>query len=404
MPPSMEIQTLRLLKEINTDYYHEARQAKKQGRPVGFVNVFAPAELFFALDILPVYPENHAVFLQARKMTLEIASNAEYQGYLSGLCSYALCDMGSALSGKSPVGGLPEPDFFLTTNAQCGTLTKWFERMSEFFGVPLFLIDVPYTGGQPDHDHCMKYVRSQLVELVEFLENLAKKKLNNNKLGQIIETSNQTIDLWAQIIDSARHIPSPISVFDQFISMAPIVAQRGSSTALEFYQKLKVEIDQRVTTGVGAVADEKYRLYWDSLPMWHDLKWLSDLLTSFNANVISTVYTLPWAQCRLDPEDPLSSWTEHYIHYFDWHINRRVDLILSLKEKFSLNGFIYHNDRSCKMFSTGIPEINRIVQNRTGIPGHILEADHGDPRFYSRDQLSEGLALYFDVIGTSITG
>jgi benzoyl-CoA reductase/2-hydroxyglutaryl-CoA dehydratase subunit BcrC/BadD/HgdB len=403
MPSSVGIQALRLLKEINANYYHEARQAKKQGRRVGYVNVFAPAELFYALDIIPVYPENHAVFLQARKMTLETASNAEQQGYLPGLCSYALCDMGSAFSGKSPVGGLPEPDFFLTTNAQCGTLTKWFERMSEFFNVPLFLIDVPFTGGQPDHDHCREYVRSQLLELVEFLENIAGKKLNSNKLKEIVEISNQTTTLWAQIIDSAQHIPSPISVFDQFISMAPIVAQRGSSIALEFYQKLKDEIEYRVNSGIGAVPDEKYRLYWDSLPMWHDLKWLSELLTSFGANVVSTVYTLPWAQCRLDPEDPISSWTEHYIHYFDWHIHRRVELILSLKEQFGLNGFIYHNDRSCKMFSTAIPEIKKIVQDKTGILGYILEADHGDPRFYSRDQIAKELNVYFEVLSASST-
>jgi benzoyl-CoA reductase/2-hydroxyglutaryl-CoA dehydratase subunit BcrC/BadD/HgdB len=401
MSSSGDIQILRLLKEINFAYYNQVREAKKQGRSIGFVNVFAPAELFYALDVIPVYPENHAVFLQARKMTLDAAWHAEGQGYLPGLCSYALCDLGAAFSGMSPVGGLPEPDFLLTVNAQCNTLTKWFERMSEFFKAPFFLIDVPYTFGKCDPGHCREYVHSQLLELVKFLEHMAGKKLDTGRLKEVVEISNQTAAIWSEIIASAQRIPSPLSVFDQFIGMAPIVAQRGSPFALEFYQRLKGEIEYRAAQGIGAVPDERYRLYWDSLPLWHDLKWLSELLASLGANVVSTVYTLPWAECRLDPEDPISSWTEYYIHYFDWHITRRVDLILSLKKRFSLNGFIYHQDRSCKMFSTAMPEIKKMVEEKTGIPGFVLEADHGDPRFYSREKIEKGLNFYFEVLSAS---
>jgi len=270
--------------------------------------------------------------------------------------------------------------------------------MSDHFHVPLFVIDVPYTGGKPDHEHCRRYVRSQLLELIAFLEELSGKRLDWDRLKEVIRLSNQTVSLWEKIIGSAKHIPAPISVFDQFFSMAPIVAQRGSEAALQFYQKLLAEIEIRVAEKKGAILDERYRLYWDSLPLWHELKWLFTLLTSHGASVVSTIYTLPWAEFRLDPDDPVSSWTDEYLHYFDWHLERRVDLILKLAEKYHLNGFIYHNDRSCKMFSTAIPEIKRIVQDRTGVPGYILEADHGDPRFYSREQIENGVAVYFEVL------
>lgn len=394
----IEIKTLRLLKGINASHYEAVREAARQGRPVGYANVFAPAELLLAMDVVSVYPENHAVFLQARKMTRAVVSPLERLGYQPGLCSYARCDIGSTFSGESPVGGLPKPDFFLTTNAQCGTLTKWFERMSEHFGVPLFLIDVPFTGGKPENGHCKEFVRSQISELINFLQEITGKPLDPEKLGRIARISNQTTRLWKEIIDSAVQMPSPISVFDQFISMAPIVSQRGTVVALEFYRTLKAEIDDRVTRGIGVVGNEKYRLYWDSLPLWHELKWLSDLLVSFGACLVSTIYTLPWADFWLDPEDPVSSWVEEYVHYFDWHLDRRVELILRLKETYGLNGFIFHNDRSCKMFSTAIPEIRRIVQEKTGIPAHILEGDHGDPGYYSKEQIEKGLTYYFELL------
>lgn len=394
------IQTLKLLRGINEKYYEEARNAAELGKRVGFVNVFAPTELFYAMDIIPIYPENHAVFLQARKMTAEITSEPQSLGYTPGLCSYALCDLGSAMTGKSAVGGLPKPDFFLTTNAQCGTLTKWFERMSEFFEVPLYLIDVPFTGDKSPNDHCNAYIQSQLQDLVGFLEEISGNSLEKERLTQVINMSNETIALWADILNAATAIPTPISVFDQFFSMAPIVAQRGSTVALEFYKKLKTEVLERVERGLGTIPHEKHRLYWDSLPLWHDLKWISDLLTSFNACLVSTIYTLPWAEFRLDPENPFASWTEEYLHYFDWHLKRRVDLIVGQIERYHLNGFILHNDRSCKMFSMAIPQIKRFVQEKTGIPGYILEGDHGDPRFCSREQIEKGLASYFEILET----
>lgn len=386
------------MRDINRDYYEGAQGAAQAGKSVGFVNVFAPTELFYAMDIVPIYPENHAVFLQAKKMTADVMAGPEKLGYVPGLCSYALCDLGYTMGGKSPVGGLPKPDFFLTTNAQCNTLTKWFERMSQYYDVPMFLIDVPYTGGKPDDEHSKAYVKSQIMELIEALENISGNTLDRERLKEVIGISNETITLWNGIIDAARHVPAPISVFDQFFSMAPIVAQRGSMVALEFYQKLKAEIDTKVAKGLGTLPEEKYRLYWDSLPLWHELKWLSDLLAAHSACLVSTIYTLPWAQFSLDPEDPVSSWVEEYVHYFDWHLNRRVDLILKLKERYGLNGFIYHNDRSCKMFSTAIPEIKRVVQENTGIPGYILEGDHGDPRFYVREQVEKGLTTYFQLL------
>jgi benzoyl-CoA reductase/2-hydroxyglutaryl-CoA dehydratase subunit BcrC/BadD/HgdB len=392
------MQTLKLLKTLNDQYYEDARNAADMGKKVGFVNVFAPTELFYAMDIVPIYPENHAVFIQARKLTTEMSEKPQAMGYMPGICSYALCDLGSAITGKSPVGGLPKPDFFLTTNAQCGTLTKWFERMSELYAVPLYLIDVPYTGGKYPDYHSRAYVEAQLYELANFLETISGNRLKRDRLVEVIAVANETTTLWADILSAASAVPSPISVFDQFFSMAPIVAQRGSNVALEFYRALKKEVFERVQKGVGAVPHEKYRLYWDSLPLWHELKWLSELLLSFEACLVSTVYTLPWAEFRLDPENPFQSWTDEYVHYFDWNLIRRVELILGLQKRYHLDGFIFHNDRSCKMFSMAIPQLKRIVQERSGRPGFILEGDHGDPRFLSKDQVEKGLANYFDIL------
>jgi len=395
---SIPIQSLSLLKGMNAQYYEEARHAREMGKKIAFVNVFSPAELFYAMDIIPVYPENHAVFLQARKMTSQVTRVSESKGYLPDICSYALCDLGSIDSGISPIGGLPKPDFLYTSNCQCGTLTKWFEVLSRHYKVPLYLLDVPFGGKEGMDPNAHEYVKRQMEGLLVFLEGITGKPLDPDRLKGILQLSEETCGYWRDILESAVHRPSPLTVFDQFIAMAPIVSQRGSRAALEFYRELKVELDERIQSEIGAVPQERFRLYWDNLPLWHDLKWLSDLLASHGACLTASIYTLPWTSLHVDLQNPIESWTTQYLHYFDWHLERRVKLILGLKEKYSLNGFLYHSNRSCKMLSLSVQEIQKAVAEATGIPGLVLEADHGDPRFYSVDQIRYQLETYFDLL------
>ncbi len=394
----MSIQSLSLLKGLNAQYYEEARHAHDAGKKIVFVNVFSPAELFYAMDVIPVYPENHAVFLQARKRTEEVTRVAEAKGYLPDICSYALCDLGSAYSGVSPVGGLPKPDFLYTSNCQCGTLTKWFEALSRYYQVPLFLLDVPFSGDRTVDTNGHQYVKRQMEELVSFVEKMTGKPLDRDRLKDVLKISERSCAYWNDILESSAHIPAPLTVFDQFIAMAPIVSQRGCLPALEFYQSLKSEMDERVRGNVAAVPGERFRLYWDNLPIWPELKWLSALLASFKACLTSTIYTLPWTSLGVDPENPLESWAHQYHVYFDWNLERRVKLILEMKDKYSLNGFLYHANRSCKMLSLTTQEIKKAVTEATGIPGLVLEGDHGDPRFYSLDQIRYELEIYFDTL------
>ena len=106
----------------------------------------------------------------------------------------------------------------------------------------------------------------------------------------------------------------------------------------------------------------------------------------------------PGQAFNVDLENPLESWATQYLVYFDWHLERRVKLILELKEKYSLNGFLYHSNRSCKMLSLSVQEIKKAVTEATGIPGLVLDADHGDPRFYSLDQIRYQLETYFEIL------
>jgi len=372
--------------------------AHQQGKFIAYVNAFTPVELIYAMNMIPIYPENHAVIIGARRQSAEVAQAAENIGYSMDLCSYARCDLGSIKAGISPTWGLPKPDLLVISNCQCGTLTKWFEVLSRMYKAPMVLVDVPHSGRGERDAAAEKYVRSQLEDLVAVIERITDRPLDPDALRNTIRLSKQATDLWTRVLEAGASIPSPITVFDQFISMAPIVAQRGTQVAVDFYLQLIEELDERVRQEKGTIENERFRLFWDNLPIWPELRRLSAFLEERGASLVTSLYTWAWANLAVGEEDPLGDWTEQYLYTANMHIRRRIEDYVNLASMYRLDGFLYHSNRSCKFVSQDIPEVRRAVTERTGIPGVILEADHNDPRLYSIEALENQLEEFLDLL------
>ncbi|MFH0822865.1 MAG: 2-hydroxyacyl-CoA dehydratase family protein [Pseudomonadota bacterium] len=392
------IQSLKQLKQINIDYYAGAHTAKQSGKFVAYVNAFTPVELLYATDMYPVYPENHAVIIGARKLSSEMGAAAEAMGYSADLCSYARCDFGAIKTGRSPTWGLPKPDLLLISNSQCGTLTKWFEVLSRLYDAPMVLLDVPHSSsGEPD-PAAEAYLRDQLEDLVRVIEGITGRSVDWDRVREAIRKSKQASDLWTRVLEAGMARPAPITVFDQFISMAPIVAQRGTQVAVDFYEALSSELESRVAQGVGAIGNERFRLFWDNLPIWPELRGLSQLLEGRGANLVTSLYTWAWAQLSVGEADPLTDWVRQYLYTANLHFEYRVNRYVEMAERYQLDGFVYHSNRSCKFVSQDIPEVRRAVTEITGIPGVILEADHNDPRLYSMESIENQLNSFLDLL------
>jgi benzoyl-CoA reductase/2-hydroxyglutaryl-CoA dehydratase subunit BcrC/BadD/HgdB len=393
------LESLKLLKEINSDYYRGAHQAHEENKHICYVNAFTPVELLYAMDVIPIYPENHAVIVASRRMTGEFSSLAEKLGYGHDICSYGRIDLGSIKLNKNVVeGGLPKPDFLLVCNAQCNTLVYWWEALSRYYHVPLFLIDVPQSSTGAKDEAAERYVKKQIENLVPAIEEITGRKLNRSHFEDVLALSREGSRLWNDIIDIGLHKPSPMTVFDQFIAMAPIVAQRGCKVTIDFYEELKKELQNRVRSGVGAVLKERFRLYWDNLPMWTDLRALAEYLDAHDACLVTSMYTWAWANLSVGSDDPFQDWMEQYLYFFNFDLKRRVRLLVQFQERFSLNGFIYHSNRSCKVVSFDAKVVRRKVTEETKIPGVIIEGDHCDPQHYSFDQITQQLDIYFEIL------
>jgi len=213
--------------------------------------------------------------------------------------------------------------------------------------------------------------------------------------------SKEASQLWLEIIERGQHRPAPISAFDQFIQMAPIVEMRGDAATVDFYAAMLKEVDRRIAAGVGAVREEKKRLLWDNLPIWYRLRYLAEFLAEHGVAIVVSTYTNAWAELAplIDPDRPLESAARTYIYpILNRGTGHKLATMRRMVEEYGLDGVILHSDRSCKPYSIGqMDQRDRLIRE-VGVPALLLEADHNDPRAFAEEQVANRLAAFVEML------
>ena len=77
------------LRKVVDDVYADAREAKKQGKLVGWSSSKFPCELAEAFDLNVMYPENQAAGIAAQRDGEIMCQAAEDLGFDNDICGYA---------------------------------------------------------------------------------------------------------------------------------------------------------------------------------------------------------------------------------------------------------------------------------------------------------------------------
>jgi benzoyl-CoA reductase/2-hydroxyglutaryl-CoA dehydratase subunit BcrC/BadD/HgdB len=387
-------------KELVARHYLEGRYAN-QGRKVAWVTSGAPVELLKALDFYVLYPENHAAVCGAARLAEYLAVQAENAGYSRDICSYARTDLGALICGRTPVGSLPRPDLLFACTNICQTVLAWYRVLADHYGAPLIVIDTPFIYQKPG-EHALGYVQRQCEAAIPLAEQVAGKKLAENRLRETIQHSRTASQLWMEILESARNHPAPISVFDQFIHMAPIVEMRGDPQTVDFYAAMLREVHERIANGIGTVKREQKRLLWDNLPIWYRLRSLAEMLGERGVALIASSYTNAWGELAemIDPHKPFESMARVYLHpILNQGAGHKLTTLQRMVTKYQLDGVLLHSDRSCKPYSIGQMDQRERLSKEFGIPALLLDADHNDPRAYSDEQVATRLGAFMEILG-----
>jgi benzoyl-CoA reductase/2-hydroxyglutaryl-CoA dehydratase subunit BcrC/BadD/HgdB len=392
-----KLKTAGELQRLMRLHYLEA-QRLRLGRPVAWVTSGAPVEILRAMGVVAVYPENYGALCGARHQAVALCREAEAEGYSADLCSYARTSLGAMLDGdEGPMGGLPRPSLLIACNNICGTVAKWYEAVAAHYGVPLFVLDTPFVHDEIE-PHTLDYVQQQLRELIRFVETTTGRRLRWERLEEVVGWSNETVSLWSEIRALCQARPSPLNVPDLFVNMAPIVVLRGTRRAVRFYRHLRDEVAQRVRQGVGAIEGERHRLLWDNIAMWHRLYRFYNDFAKHGACFVVDTYTGAWSQA-VPAGDVLGGLAYAYATVMlNQSLQCRAEEMIQLISEYNVDGFVMHNNRSCKPYSLGQYAIKRRVAARSGVPGLVIEADMCDTRSFALEAVNTRVQAFVEML------
>jgi benzoyl-CoA reductase subunit B len=405
-----------LQKEMVEGLFHDLAHTAETGKKVCYT--FVPgnlSELIRCFDMLPVYPEINALQSAMRKKSAGFIKEAEKNAHSEDVCTYVKCDVGMMMKGNlGPTGEkIPEPDILLLSYTGCFTFMKWFETLKRLYpDAKVVMLHTPYQENAQMTPDMIKYMVKQLKEeVIPVFEEVSGVKFDEGKLQKILEYSREAEDWIAKIFDTTKHKPSPIDAyFAGVYYIGPInIGFRGTPQAVEYYQELYKEIQERIRLGLGPITpegeikEEKYRLVVEGPPNWTNFREFWKIFYDMGAVIVASSYTkvggvydLGW---RHDPTRPLEALAEYCMNcYTNLNIPQRIDLLEKCIKDYQADGYITNSIKSCNSFSAGQLGMMRELEDRLEIPVGFIESDLVDPRYFSYSNIKNRLESYFQML------
>lgn len=394
-----QLQVARQVWPLAKDYYAKARKAKREGIPVAWTVMMPPIELLHAFEIVPMMTEHFSALLATKQVVAPYLDRADQLGYPINACSYHRIMIGFGISGEELM--IPEPDFLIAANI-CDGGSKAFLPIVEHFQIPYYYLDAPldFHGDNPGdvEPEPLEYYRSQLEELIKFVEEITHSPLQEERVQESISLAKQATDLWREISELRKGIPCPMGVVDEAGTMYPLMQLLGTKIAVGFYQMLLKEVEDRAKDKVGVIEEERYRLLWLGPIINYDTGILNYFEEYGAVLVKSDVDAFYLA--HLDPQNPFESLARKYVgSNFFGVLERRLTLTRQLIKDYHINGVVIYSHLGCRQYCGGQRVVQDMIKREFGIPILNLTGDLADFRAYDSHDMRNRIDEFIELLG-----
>ena len=398
-----KLETAKDVSRFMADYYLELDQAAKAGNPkIAWCSSVGPAEILRAMGFLVYFPETHSAMIGVTRMATDLIPEANALGYSPDICSYLTADIGAFLRGITPltkvykIDSVPKPDVLVFNTNQCRDVQDWFSWYGEKFNVPVIGVYTHRGVGEITDAHITS-VAEQMESLIEPLGIISAKTFDMQELKKVVKLSRDCSEIWKKILNAAEAVPAPLTFFDATTLMGPAVVGRGTQKALDVYKNVLAELEERIKNTEGAVNDERYRIYWDGMPVWGRLSAHAKLFAGLNTNVLASTYCNSWIFSALDPEDPFNSMAKAYTELFIVRSDQaKEEYIKNMLDFFKVDGIIYHDSKTCPNNTNCRYGMPQRLEKLTGVPSLVINADLNDLRLISDEQTQTNVEAFIE--------
>lgn len=399
-----------LAAKLMADHYMTLHRASKTGsQKIAWCSSVGPSELLRGMGFLVYFPENHAAMLGAARQSEALMLSAGQEGYAPEICSYLRSDVGAFQNRTTALSRIdkdivspPHPDVLVYNTNQCRDIKDWFSWYGRRLNVPCIGIQSPRGIDEVTNEH-IDSVAKQIENLIAPLEQISQTKLDIDKLRLATSLSKQCSLLWKRALETGHISPSPLSFHAALTLMGPVVTARGTQAAVDYLIALNEELDARISRGVPAIKNERWRIYWDGMPIWGRLTEMHRLFTGAGANITASTYCNSWIFESLDAEHPIPSMAKAYTELFIVRSDEVKERYLRTTAKeFKVDGIIFHEAKTCPNNSNsryGMPER---LRQRLKIPVMTIYGDHVDGSMVDIERIATQVEAFVEQLDEGV--
>jgi benzoyl-CoA reductase/2-hydroxyglutaryl-CoA dehydratase subunit BcrC/BadD/HgdB len=218
--------------------YRKMIASKEAGWPICVASAGVPIEVFYAMDVFPIFPESLAAISAGTGKAEEFFRAARERAYSNAVCSYTRCGLAISWTNKCPFGPIPPPDLLITDVSLCCLHLTWWNYLGAYFKKPVFHMDMPATDDPSDPVY-VDYYEGQIRGMVQYIEKNCGREFRLNKLKEAVSNSDRAGYYWKKIMELRKCKPSPASFRTLSGQILPLVTALGLKEAGDLYSARK---------------------------------------------------------------------------------------------------------------------------------------------------------------------
>jgi len=375
--------------ELLFNIFLDLPKARKEGKTIIMHPFNYGPEIFHAMNLEPLMQELFSVGLAPLHLNETYIDFSNKIGFGD---NPTLCNAQRPLIGSFMQGAAPIPDLLFFLSTPCNSLAMTYQVFENLAKIPAFNMDVPYWAYEQQasefyDDKTVEYMVKQIKDLISWLEQESKQKLNYENFQQTMKNVNQAREYILEFNELLKTVPCPMPSQAGFGNYLAMVTRGGTDDAVKATKWLRDTAVENIKNGIAGVPDEKIRIAWPYTHVFFDADLLTWLEETFKAVVIMDLLgfyqVLPHDTSTIDKcYESLALGTLDFsmVGTCRGPIEYYIEFLLNYVKDYKIDCVIMPMQFACKHAYAMARVTSEVVREETGIPVLIFGCDPYDSR------------------------
>jgi len=376
-------------------HWGRVADAVEQGMPVNWNSFCGSPEIFHAMGIPTIMQDEIGLFCAVLPGKL----NEKYIDIAhEHLVADHVCSTQKIMIGATLCGDMPPPTMVVHAGQPCDSTLVTYSAIAQYLGVPLLTLDIP--GGKDER--VVQYVADELERMVAFVEEHSGRKLEDDKLREVMEFSNRAHEYSLKVNDLMKMVPCPLPR----ILASTLLDSAGTPEGVELYKNMYEYGKSVVETGEGYIPNQKLRAGLFSTWVAADGTLFDWMEQEFGVIVVNTMLGTETSR----PTPDLSSRRK----MMEGLARKQINAPMSRECWASIDDWFGYAIPTCRDFKLDVVvmtlhigcknmwAVQKLFKDRLadelGIPVLIVEVDFFDGRVFSPESIRAHISDFFNTM------